>query len=35
MPKSELFVVKNGSHVAPLEQHELVNDKIRSFLRAL
>jgi len=35
MPKAELFVVKNGSHVAPLEQHELVGDKIRSFLREL
>jgi pimeloyl-ACP methyl ester carboxylesterase len=33
MPHAELFVVKNGSHVAPLEQHEMVNDKIRSFLR--
>jgi pimeloyl-ACP methyl ester carboxylesterase len=35
MPKAELFVVKNGSHVAPLEQHELVNDKIRSFLSGI
>ncbi len=33
IPKAELLVVKNGSHVAPLEQHELVGDKIRSFLR--
>jgi len=35
MPKSELFVVRGGSHVAPLEQHELVGEKIRAFLRAL
>lgn len=35
MPKAKLFVVKNGSHVAPLEQHDLVGDKIRSFLRPL
>ena len=28
----ELFVVKNGSHVAPLEQHELVFEKIHAFL---
>jgi pimeloyl-ACP methyl ester carboxylesterase len=35
MPKAELFVVKNGSHVAPLEQHAVVNEKIRSFLGAL
>ena len=32
MPKAELLVVKNGSHVAPLEQHDLVGEKIRSFL---
>ncbi len=35
IPKAELFVVKNGSHVAPLEQHDLVGQKIASFLRAL
>jgi pimeloyl-ACP methyl ester carboxylesterase len=35
MPKAELFVVKNGSHVAPLEQHDLVGEKVRSFLREL
>ncbi len=35
MPKAELFVVKNGSHVAPLEQHDLVDDKIRSFLHGI
>jgi pimeloyl-ACP methyl ester carboxylesterase len=35
MPRAELFVVKNGSHVAPLEQHELVGEKIRSFLKTL
>jgi pimeloyl-ACP methyl ester carboxylesterase len=33
MPKAELFVVKNGSHVAPLEQHDMVDEKIRAFLR--
>jgi pimeloyl-ACP methyl ester carboxylesterase len=33
MPGAELFVVKNGSHVAPLEQHELVDERIRAFLR--
>lgn len=35
MPKAELFVVKNGSHVAPLEQHALVGEKVRSFMREL
>lgn len=35
MPNAELFVVKGGSHVAPLEQHELVDEKIRSFLHGL
>ena len=33
MPSAELFVVKNGSHVAPLEQHEMVGERIRAFLR--
>jgi len=33
MPTAELFVVKNGSHVAPLEQHEMVDERIRAFLR--
>ena len=35
MPNAELFVVKNASHVAPLEQHDLVDEKIRSFLHGL
>ncbi len=33
MPNAELFVVKGGTHVASLEQHELVDEKIASFLR--
>ncbi len=35
MPTAELFVVKNGSHVTPLEQHELVSDRIKTFLHGL
>jgi pimeloyl-ACP methyl ester carboxylesterase len=35
MPTAELFVVKNGSHVTPLEQHELVGDRIKTFLHGL
>jgi pimeloyl-ACP methyl ester carboxylesterase len=33
IPTAELFVVKNGSHAAPLEQHEAVDERIRAFLR--
>jgi len=33
MPGADLLVVKNGSHVAPLEQHELVDGRIDAFLR--
>lgn len=33
MPKADLLVVKNGSHVAPLEQHALVDRRIHEFLR--
>ena len=33
MPSADLLVVKNGSHVAPLEQHELVDGRIDAFLR--
>jgi len=35
MPKAELLVLKNASHVGPLEQHDLVGEKIRGFLHAL
>jgi pimeloyl-ACP methyl ester carboxylesterase len=33
MPGADLLVVKNGSHVAPLEQHELVDERVAAFLR--
>jgi len=33
IPDAELMVVKNGTHVAALEQHELVNAKIREFVQ--
>jgi len=33
IPGAELLVVKNGTHVAPLEQPELVDGKIIDFLR--
>ena len=33
IPGAELLLVKNGTHVASLEQHELVDGKIRDFLR--
>jgi pimeloyl-ACP methyl ester carboxylesterase len=32
MPRAELFVVPEGTHVAPLEQHEIVNSQIQRFL---
>lgn len=32
MPKAELLMVKGGTHVAPIEQPELVNAKIKSFI---
>ncbi|CAN5164716.1 hypothetical protein BH09MYX1_BH09MYX1_09760 [soil metagenome] len=34
IPGAELFVVAGASHVAALEQHELVGEKIASFVRA-
>jgi pimeloyl-ACP methyl ester carboxylesterase len=33
IPGAELLMVKRGTHVAPLEQHELVNDAIKKFIR--
>jgi pimeloyl-ACP methyl ester carboxylesterase len=33
LPKGELLMVKRGTHVAPIEQPELVNARIESFLR--
>jgi pimeloyl-ACP methyl ester carboxylesterase len=33
LPDSELLVVEGGTHVAPLEQHELVDARIERFLR--
>lgn len=33
MPESELLVVAGATHVAPLEQRELVNARVLSFLR--
>lgn len=35
LPTAELFVLKNASHVGPLEQHDLVGEKIRAFLHGL
>jgi pimeloyl-ACP methyl ester carboxylesterase len=35
IPGAELLMVKRGTHVAPLEQHELVNAHIASFIRRL
>lgn len=32
LPNEELFIVPHGTHIAPLEQPELVNGKIRDFL---
>lgn len=32
MPKAELLMVKGGSHVAPIEQPELVSAKIKAFV---
>jgi pimeloyl-ACP methyl ester carboxylesterase len=33
IPDAEFLMVKSGTHVASLEQHELVDEKIRDFLR--
>jgi pimeloyl-ACP methyl ester carboxylesterase len=33
LPKGELLVVRGGTHVAPIEQPELVNARIKTFLR--
>ncbi|HSQ65234.1 MAG TPA: alpha/beta hydrolase [Polyangiaceae bacterium] len=33
IPPAELLVAKEGSHAAPLEQHELIDEKILAFLR--
>ncbi len=33
MPNVDLCVLKGGSHVVPLEQHDLVDGKIETFLR--
>ena len=33
IPRGELFVVPGGTHVAPLEQRDLVNARIDAFLR--
>ncbi len=33
MPKGELLMVPNGTHVTPIEQPELVNGRIETFLR--
>ncbi|HEX7665266.1 MAG TPA: alpha/beta hydrolase [Polyangiaceae bacterium] len=35
LPKAELLVVPHGTHVAPLEQPDVVNPAIRTFLDAL
>jgi pimeloyl-ACP methyl ester carboxylesterase len=34
LPKGELLMVPRGTHVAPIEQPELVNERIISFLRS-
>lgn len=33
IPRGELLLVSNGTHVTPIEQPELVNERIQSFLR--
>jgi pimeloyl-ACP methyl ester carboxylesterase len=33
LPRGELLMVPGGTHVAPLEQHALVNERISAFLR--
>jgi pimeloyl-ACP methyl ester carboxylesterase len=33
IPGAELLMLKNGSHVAPLEQHELADQRITEFVR--
>jgi pimeloyl-ACP methyl ester carboxylesterase len=33
IPGAELLMVQHGSHVAPLEQHELVDGRIAQFFR--
>jgi pimeloyl-ACP methyl ester carboxylesterase len=35
LPKGELLLVPDGTHVAPIEQPELINPRIEEFLRAL
>jgi pimeloyl-ACP methyl ester carboxylesterase len=32
MPKAELLMIKGGSHVAPIEQPELVSAKLKAFV---
>jgi pimeloyl-ACP methyl ester carboxylesterase len=32
MPRAELVMLSGGTHVAPLEQHELVSLRIEKFL---
>jgi pimeloyl-ACP methyl ester carboxylesterase len=34
IPASELLVVEGGSHTAPIERPELVNERVREFIRA-
>ena len=33
LPRGELLLVRDGSHVAPLEQPELVDARVMAFLR--
>jgi pimeloyl-ACP methyl ester carboxylesterase len=33
IPNAELLVVKNGTHAVPIEQHEIIDDTVRRFLR--
>ena len=33
MPRGEILMVPRGTHVAPIEQPQLVNDRIEQFLR--
>jgi pimeloyl-ACP methyl ester carboxylesterase len=34
LPKGELLVVPRGTHVAPIEQPELVDERVVAFLRS-
>ena len=33
LPDSEFFMLKNGSHAAPIEQPDVITERVKSFLR--